>query len=900
MKFFFSTLLLLSLITLNAQGLYDLGTVQDIEITFEQPNWDALMDAQKAGDEDYILASAVTINGITYDSVGVKYKGNSSYRASNAKNGLHIELDTYKDQDHQGYKDIKLSNGYKDPSFLREVLSYWIIGHYMDAPQSNYATVTINGELIGLYSNSESISKRFVSDRFGSKTNAFVKCNPPDGAGPNSNDYPDLVYLGEDSNNYEDAYEIKSDDGWDDLIKLCDVLENSPESIEQVLDVDRTLWMLALNNVLVNLDSYIGRFKQNYYLYQDDYDRFIPVVWDLNESLGLFPDTGSEFLRDTREKQQMNHLLHETDGDFPLVSQLLASPRYKRMYIAHMQTILDEMLFPRQYETMADTLQATIDQFVQDDPNGFFTYAQFLANMDNDVTSSIGPGVSRAPGITNLLDGRAQYLDGLSDFSLATPHISEPAVSPSLPFLGEDITVTSVMDNVGTAELAYRTTDDGPFTYIPMFDDGEHGDGQAGDGTWGVSIALSSSCVEYYIYAEFGDAGGFSPARAQHEFYSVCAATVSGDVVINEFLASNDTTMADQDGEFDDWIELYNTGSETVDLSGYFLSDDDDEPGAWSFPEGTTIDPDGYLIIWADGDEDQDGLHASFKLSGGGESVIFSDRDTIVLDKVVYSDQEDDVSFGRFPNGTGVFQFMMPTFNAENVSGRGRSGLVINELMASNDNTVADQDGDFDDWIEIYNNSEEAIDLSGYLLSDDAGELGQWAFPEGTSIGPVSYLIIWADDEPEQDGLHATFKLSSGGEILYLSDSDTTLIDVVEFPALDADATYGRFPNGTGPFEIMEPSFSAENMQTTSILQVSPDLVNLQLFPNPVAASLQIQTDLLMTRVEIYTVTGSLVLSEYVQQADQYTVDTETWDAGNYLVRITTDQGVISRVVQKW
>ena len=159
------------------QTLYNLGTVQDIRIVFAQSNWDQLMDAEKAGSGNYLMATSVTINGVLLDSVGVKYKGNSTYRATQVKNPLHIELDTYKDNDYQGYTDIKLSNGANDPSFVREVLSYQILKQYMATPEANYANVYINGVLIGLYGNIESVSKKFVDKKFKSKDNTFIKCN---------------------------------------------------------------------------------------------------------------------------------------------------------------------------------------------------------------------------------------------------------------------------------------------------------------------------------------------------------------------------------------------------------------------------------------------------------------------------------------------------------------------------------------------------------------------------------------------------------------------------------------------------------------------------------------------------------------------------------------------------
>ncbi|MEP5131721.1 CotH kinase family protein, partial [Nonlabens ulvanivorans] len=259
-------LLLVQVATVYSQTLYDMNTIQDIRIVFAQSNWDALLDAEKAGADGYIAATSVTINGTVFNNVGVKYKGNSSYRANQTKNPFHIELDTYVDQDYEGYTDLKLANVYFDPSFVRETVSYNIVNKYMDAPQANYANVYVNGTLIGLYTNVESISKKFVNKHFNSNDNAFFSCSPPAGAGPQGNNFPSLQYLGTNYTSYEDAYEIKSDvtgTGWDDLIELTRILNTDINNIETVLDVDAALWMLAFDNVMVNLDSYLGQFKQN-------------------------------------------------------------------------------------------------------------------------------------------------------------------------------------------------------------------------------------------------------------------------------------------------------------------------------------------------------------------------------------------------------------------------------------------------------------------------------------------------------------------------------------------------------------------------------------------------------------------------------------------------------------
>ncbi len=653
------------------QDFYDLEVVQTIEITFEESNWDALLDAQKNGAGDYILAQSVAINGVVLDSVGVKYKGNSSYSANQVKNPWHIELDTYKDHEYDGYTDIKLANGRNDPSFLRDVLNFQILRQYMDAPLSNYANLYVNGELIGLYTNTESISKKFAKSRFGSKNNAYFDCSPPGGAGPQTSDFPNLVYMGEDSVAYYDSYDMKSDDGWAELIDLCDTLTNNIDDIENILDVDRALWMIAFDNVTVNLDSYIGAFAQNYYLYRSDFGQFFPIIWDMNESFGVFTRTGTSDLRNTIDKQQMDPLLHINEANYPLVSQLLNVPLYKRMYLAHYKTILIENFDNRNYYDLSLQHRATIDASVQADPNKFYTYNNFIDNLDSDVGGGGGgPGGGRTiPGITDLMDGRSDYLLGLNDFVQTEPTIADAVLSDSNPTVGDNLSITVSTTDASTAYLGHRSETIAPFTRIEMFDDGAHNDGAAGDGVFGVDILVTDLSTQYYIYAENSNAGIFSPRRAEYEYHTITAknpTAVAGDLVINEFMASNDFTAADVDGEFDDWIELYNNGNTSIDLGGYFLSDDETDLMQWVFPADVTIGAGEYLIIWADDDEDQEGLHANFKLSAGGESVILSDATGVILDQVSYVDQIADISHGRFPNGTGDFQDMNPTFNAEN------------------------------------------------------------------------------------------------------------------------------------------------------------------------------------------------------------------------------------------
>lgn len=146
------------------------------------------------------------------------------------------------------------------------------------------------------------------------------------------------------------------------------------------------------------------------------------------------------------------------------------------------------------------------------------------------------------------------------------------------------------------------------------------------------------------------------------------------NVVINEFVAVSDSLSpwTDPAGEHDDWIELHNLTGATVALGGYYLSDDYLTPTKWQMPAGVSIPGNGYLIIWADNDIDQTGLHAPFKLSRTGEQLMLSRPDLTVMDSITFGYQENNLSYARIPNGTGNFVITIPTFNANN----GTSGVV--------------------------------------------------------------------------------------------------------------------------------------------------------------------------------------------------------------------------------
>ncbi|MEM9819520.1 MAG: CotH kinase family protein, partial [Bacteroidota bacterium] len=463
-------------------------------------------------------------------------------------------------------------------------------------------------------------------------------------------------------------------------------------------------------------------------------------------------------------------------------------------------------------------------------------------------------------------------------------------------------------------------------------------------------------------------------------------------IYLNECMAVNDMAIADEFGEYDDWIELYNAGNNPVDLAGHFLSDDPNNPMLWSFPtdvpELTTIAPGAFLLVWTDNDPDQGPLHSNFKLSSNGEVVQLYAADGItLLDELAFGEQNADVSFGRLPDGgatlqnfpipspissnanagtptydgfvsvqikqnnddaeelpggtvkltssdlelgidgtlaqvvglrfqdiaipkgaiinkayiqftsfqstTGVSQLSIwgeATSNAtafeataNNISSRNKTnnmaawesldwpftdiagteqqtvdlsaivqeiidqstwqagnamafliegtgtrtayahdfvasraaqlvvemsllapqnpvqGLVINEL-ASNGTDFSDEFGEEEDWVELYNQSAAAIEVGGLYLTDDLDHPTKWQISQPSTIPPGGFLIIWADDDTEQGGLHSNFKLGGNGETLALVqvlNNSTNIIDSISFGAIPLQASYGRESDGS-------------------------------------------------------------------------------------------------------
>jgi len=279
---------------------------------------------------------------------------------------------------------------------------------------------------------------------------------------------------------------------------------------------------------------------------------------------------------------------------------------------------------------------------------------------------------------------------------------------------------------------------------------------------------------------------------------------------INELLPNNSSGLADNAGDRDPWVELYNAGTNTVSLNGWHLSDNYTNLPRWAFPPDASIGPGQFLLVWLDGEPGEStpsALHASFRIppTNGSLALVFPlNSKPTVLDYINYNLAAADRSLGFHPDGEAGPRetFFFPTPGATNNNAAPPVRIFINEWMAANTSFVVDPtDGAFDDWFELYNPGATAVDLTGYSLSDRlTGTAGRWNIPAGRIIPALGFLFVWADEDTGRNAtdtaLHAGFRLSQNGEAIGLFAPDGSVVDSVTFLGQTNNVSQGRWPDG--------------------------------------------------------------------------------------------------------
>lgn len=484
----------------QAQGLDPFHCYQ-VRIVFRDANWEKRLKAYRTtGREDKMMAT-VYIDGVATDSVGVRFKGNSSFNSVRKKGDrkLPFSLDANEFVKGRmfpnGHRNLKLSNGFRDPSYLRDVLSFHIAGSYMPAPECAMARVYVNEEYFGVYTLTQAVDKPFLQQHFGERDGPFFKCDPEWQQQPlahcPASDQCSLEDIGKDPACYAQWYEMKSDSGWRDLIHLVQALNNPKYDLENVLDLDRTLWMLAFNNLMVNLDSYNGRLCHNYFLYKHRDSLFVPLIWDLNLSFGGFRMAEKVNLTD-KEMIELSPMLHAQNPRRPLISRLLGTPLYRKIYLAHLETMMEEYFLNGKYREHIKSWQDLLDKPVKEETMALYPYASFRDNARKSVSIGGVPVV----GIEELMDARVAFLKAHPLFQRTRPEIGVPVVSAD----STGLHLRCLASHTDNMHLYWSQEGSLRFRRAPMAPllDAE----SAGERTFWISLPLPETAIRYYLVAE--------------------------------------------------------------------------------------------------------------------------------------------------------------------------------------------------------------------------------------------------------------------------------------------------------------------------------------------------------------------------------------------------------------
>ena len=451
---FVSSLLLLLPVAISAQvvtppasAVFDKDAVHEIRLTFQQPDWfeQLTSDYDKYPDDTPYREASLVWGQYKFAVVGVRFKGNSSYRgATTKKKPFRIKLNEFvKGQKIDGMASFGLSNAWNDPSFVREKPYYEMAAAIgLAAARSNFAALYINEEYWGLYILGEIVNGDFLKYHFAKDddTGNLYKATDP---GAN------LAYAGEDPASYQTLFSKESNEDvndWTDLIEVARIFDQTaiadlPAKLDKLIDEDSFLTALALDNMTVNLDSYVG-MAQNYYLYRRPSDqKWVWIVWDPSLAFGaLAQGLTAQQMKDLALEwvQPANNGAPGGGGagaaTRPIASKLWQVPAYKQRYRTIYRGIVEKAMVPATVVARMNALRDLIRPWVEKDTQKLVTMAQFEAAMTSDATTSTpggpeGGGAPQggAPALQPFIEGRVASIKALLDGQTPTVISASPS-----------------------------------------------------------------------------------------------------------------------------------------------------------------------------------------------------------------------------------------------------------------------------------------------------------------------------------------------------------------------------------------------------------------------------------------------------------------------------------------
>ncbi len=644
--------------------LYIDNVVPRIDITVDPDSLEWLYEHENLESDIEFTAQFVFDNGNIRDTiypVGFRLRGNTSRYSQ--KKSFKIAFNRFTSGGkYYGVEKLNLNGEHNDPSVIRSKVC-WDILRKMEipAPRSNHVRVFINGDYYGLYISVEHIDEEFVKSRFNYNDGNLYKCLYP----------ADLNYIGDDPDLYKlehgdrRIYELKINkeaDDYSDFAHFIDVLNNTSDAnfkcdMDEVFNTYDYLKVIAADILFGNWDGYIYN-QNNFYVYHNTIsDKFEYIIYDLDNTLGI-----DWIGRDWGDRNMYDWQRHGSHYR-PLYERIIDNQELRDQYTFYMKQLVSETLDLDSLITAIEDRRDMIAPYLMSDPFYPLDYGYSINDFYNSFHQPLGGHVDY--GLFPYLQTRVDAINDQLENTTMKPvikYISHNRGSSSEVWVKAFVDVNNIPPDVS---IKY-TIEGEAENEASMYDDGQHNDEETGDQIYGGlidNIPENSSLTYQVSVIDNGDNENTLPCDP------VLVPPGGGSDImlyINEFMASNDTTIADEHGDYDDWIEVYNPESETIWLGDNYLTDNLTKPDKWQMPDAY-IEPGEFLIFWADGEPEQGPFHTSFKLSKDGEEIGIFNSELATIDEYLFDQQEADISEGRLPNGGSAWVFFeKPTPGASN------------------------------------------------------------------------------------------------------------------------------------------------------------------------------------------------------------------------------------------
>jgi spore coat protein CotH len=372
--------------------------------------WADSLDVHKNGDEEYIPARFVWHksdgDSTVLDSVGVRYKGNSSftYSGSNIKKPTKINFSwVHKKQTFYDLEKLNLHNMVRDPSCMREKISYDLMRRLMPASRTSYVILSVDTMQIGLYLQVEDIDQGFLTRNFKDDQSNLYKTGDQGSA---------MKYLGVNASSYSEQWDLRTNEDDGDisgLIWMLEKLNNTTDSnfvkvAGKALDLDNCIQYLAYNMVTSNFDSYTGSTR-NVYLYDDKTSqKFKLIPWDFNLGWGNFP-----YKWDVVKVDAFNFDSSEL-ANKPLIRRVLANESLRQLYGKYILYYINKVMSQDTVAAMAGRIKTLIDSAVITSANNFYDHDKFLTNIESDYSYMESGSRIIIPGIKSFAAKRYEQL----------------------------------------------------------------------------------------------------------------------------------------------------------------------------------------------------------------------------------------------------------------------------------------------------------------------------------------------------------------------------------------------------------------------------------------------------------------------------------------------------------